>query len=59
MSRIIGKGENAVLEAGGEQARKRSCNRHEDCDAADAKERGRYGVAEHCHDDCCEECFGN
>jgi hypothetical protein len=37
----------------------RTCNRHDDCDAADAKarERGRY--ADHCHDDCCEDCFGS
>lgn len=38
---------------------KPSCNRHDDCDAADAKAQaaGRLG-AEHCHDDCCEDCFG-
>lgn len=38
----------------------RSCNRHDDCDSADrdARERGRI-AAEHCHDDCCEECFGS
>lgn len=37
----------------------RPCNRHDDCDAADAKARksGLLG-AEHCHDDCCEDCFG-
>lgn len=37
----------------------RSCNRHTDCDAANekAKAAGRLG-AEHCHDECCEECFG-
>jgi len=37
----------------------RECNRHNDCDAADAaaKERG-YARADHCHDDCCEDCFG-
>lgn len=39
---------------------KRVCNRHSDCDAADAQ-----GAAEspqrkpyHCHTDDCEECFG-
>ena len=39
---------------------KRTCNRHFDCDEADqkAREHGAYG-ADHCHDDCCEECFGN
>lgn len=38
----------------------RTCNRHDDCDAADEKVRkmGRQ-YAEHCHDDCCEECFGS
>jgi len=37
----------------------RSCNRHDDCDAADAKARlaGAYS-ASHCHDECCEDCFG-
>ena len=43
----------------------RDCNRHLDCDAADAraeadfkagKRRGPY--IDHCHDSCCEECFG-
>lgn len=38
----------------------RSCNRHRDCDAADAQvaARGRHLWADHCHDDCCEDCFG-
>lgn len=49
---------------------KRQCNRHDDCDAADAKARAaaqaqglrpdhhlHFG-ADHCHDECCEECFG-
>lgn len=38
----------------------RECNRHTDCDAADvkAREAGR-SFADHCHDDCCEDCFGN
>ena len=37
-----------------------SCNRHDDCRAADAKarERGAF-AASHCHDDCCEDCFGS
>lgn len=35
------------------------CNRHADCASADekAKAAGRYS-ADHCHDDCCEDCFG-
>jgi hypothetical protein len=38
----------------------RECNRHKNCDEADAKarERGQFG-ADHCHDDCCEDCFGS
>lgn len=38
----------------------RSCNRHNNCDAADADAvaRGKLG-ASHCHDDGCDECFGN
>ncbi len=38
----------------------RTCNRHYDCDYADmkAKARGSYYGADHCHDDCCEDCFG-
>lgn len=44
-----------------------SCNRHRDCDAADATvaasgRRNEWGMpvtrASHCHDDCCEDCFG-
>jgi len=41
-------------------ARNRSCNRHDDCDAADAAARAKGHLsAEHCHDECCEDCFGN
>lgn len=38
----------------------RTCNRHVDCDAADerAKANGLL-CAEHCRDECCEDCFGN
>jgi hypothetical protein len=36
-----------------------SCNRHDNCDAADAEARARHGrAADHCHDECCEDCFG-
>lgn len=44
-----------------EQRQFRSCNRHADCDAAEAKERagGRISfIGFHCHDDECEDCFG-
>lgn len=36
-----------------------SCNMHDDCEQANqrAREKGRLG-ADHCHDDCCEDCFG-
>lgn len=38
----------------------RTCNRHDDCDAADAagKAAGRFD-ADHCHDETCEDCFGS
>jgi hypothetical protein len=37
-----------------------SCNRHSDCRAADeiAKAKGATFGASHCHDECCEDCFG-
>lgn len=34
----------------------RSCNRHSDCHAADDRAWPRY--TDHCHDDDCEDCFG-
>ena len=43
----------------------KGCNRHEDCAKADDDWRGRHSgekyppVSFHCHDECCEECFGN
>lgn len=36
----------------------RACNRHADCDAADAKAAAAGRRVDHCHDECCEECFG-
>jgi len=38
----------------------RSCNRHADCDDAEAKARAlpRPYVPDHCHDENCEDCFG-
>jgi hypothetical protein len=38
-----------------------SCNKHTDCDAADARARaqGEERGAVHCNDDCCEDCFGS
>lgn len=38
-----------------------TCNRHTDCAAANekAKAQGHYFGADHCHDDCCEDCFGS
>jgi hypothetical protein len=43
---------------------KRSCNLHDDCNEADRKGIIKCGQSynqytAHCHDDCCEECFGN
>lgn len=38
----------------------RTCNRHDDCNAADIKARGNgFRNAEHCHDDECSDCFGS
>lgn len=44
---------------------KRSCNRHDDCDAADKEvverlriEKWQINSSFHCHDECCEDCFG-
>lgn len=56
-----------AVEAARLTSKPRSCNRHSDCDAADERarkasvdHRGRSSRngAEHCNDDCCEECFG-
>ena len=45
-----------------EMETKRSCNRHADCDKAEAEFEAKYnrkpGWNFHCHDDCCEDCFG-
>lgn len=38
---------------------KTSCNIHADCQAAQAAARAKGVFAGCCHDDCCEECFGN
>ena len=42
------------------QPEPRTCNRHRDCDEADtvARAQGRPQGAAHCHDDTCEDCFG-
>jgi|SRR5579859_3736937 len=47
-----------------EAPKQRGCNRHNDCDAADAKwlaahpEEKFVPFSFHCHDDECEDCFG-
>jgi hypothetical protein len=40
--------------------KKRSCNRHDDCDKADIETKARGGnpLISHCNDDTCEDCFG-
>jgi len=40
---------------------KKSCNRHDDCDVADerARKNGQSFGADHCHDECCSDCFGD
>jgi hypothetical protein len=49
-----------VREEPAETPRPVTCNRHDDCLKAneDAKAKGQFG-AEHCHDNCCEDCFGS
>lgn len=39
---------------------KNYCNLHSDCNEANTKARaeGNLGTS-HCHNDCCEDCFGN
>ncbi len=37
----------------------RSCNMHSDCDAADAAAKICGVRVDHCHDECCEDCFGS
>jgi hypothetical protein len=49
-----------------EHTKIRSCNRHDDCEAANAKwlsshpgrNRWEIPVNMHCHDEDCEDCFG-
>lgn len=44
----------------------RSCNRHENCEEAEKKwleehpyqKKWQIPLSFHCHDDCCEDCFG-
>jgi hypothetical protein len=46
--------------------KKRSCNRHDDCDKAEKELLARrpdkknefISFSFHCHDECCEDCFG-
>lgn len=38
--------------------KQRHCNRHDDCDAADAKAKAAGRTTDHCHDSGCEDCFG-
>ncbi len=49
-----------------EEQVKKSCNRHNDCEAAENEVMERRNINRyqihadfHCYDDCCEECFGN
>lgn len=44
----------------GAEVKPRTCNRHVDCDAADARAKILEGrdSAEHCSDEFCEDCFG-
>lgn len=36
-----------------------SCNLHDNCANADAQAKAKGNLrASHCHDECCEDCFG-
>lgn len=35
-----------------------SCNRHDDCTAANAAAKAKGVSASHCYDEDCEDCFG-
>jgi len=54
------RGPATADEGAGSTKERDTCNRHDDCGTADEKARaaGRLS-AEHCHDECCEDCFGN
>ena len=59
--RMLGAG-GLPLSEPREREIKRTCNRHVDCDEAERKliaaGKSRPFINFHCHDDCCEECFG-
>ncbi len=61
MSEIVSDRGGEFLTAGGEASRKRTCNRHDDCDAAQekAKADGRNPYIICCNSDDCEDCFGS
>jgi hypothetical protein len=49
-----------VITGGGKATERtvRTCNRHIDCDIADEEAAKRGKRTDHCHDECCEDCFG-
>lgn len=49
-----------AVDAARKEAAKNTCNRHDDCAAADRRARisGVRDAAYHCHSEDCEECFG-
>lgn len=54
-----GVGAEAVPAVQPPQDAKRKCNRHEDCDEANRLAAAAGRRTDHCHDDCCEDCFGS
>ena len=54
---------NRDLKVEREILEKKSCNRHADCQEADENYRKAhkqvFGGADHCHDECCSDCFGD
>lgn len=49
----------APLPHTGDDKKIRTCNRHVNCDKADADAKQAGRSADHCRDDCCEDCFGS
>lgn len=60
--RVWANGDKDDCGCEGPPKKKRSCNRHSDCDKANARYKVEYGRDPgynfHCHDEDCEDCFG-
>lgn len=51
-----------AVKAAKDAAEENTCNRHDDCQAANKAYRAKHGrdpgFGFHCHDEDCEDCFG-